>query len=164
MRALSLLVAVSIALIFAAPAAGQQSARESARTVKPKPKDGDPYELSAVEVLPRLQNSAEFLHVLLREYPPALRSAGRGAVVEVRFTIEPDGTTANHRVMRTTDPEFVEATLRAVTALRFSPARVGGRPVRAWAVQPIHWTVAREPEPASTDPATPSPAKPYTWR
>lgn len=164
MRALPLLVVLAIALTFAAPAAGQQSARDSARTAKPKPKDAEAYELRAVEVLPRLRNGAEFLQVLAREYPPALRDAGRGAIVEVRFTIEPDGTTSNHRVMETTDPEFVEPTLRAVTSLRYSPARVDGRPVRAWAVQPIHWTVAHEPEPASTDPAAPSSTKPGTQR
>lgn len=98
------------------------------------------YELAAVQEAPRLLNARQFGDVLAREYPLANYDASLQAEVRVRFRVEADGTTNTPSVTRSSDPRFDEATLRAVQSLRFSPARVNGRPVRVWIEQPVHWT------------------------
>jgi TonB family protein len=101
------------------------------------------YELEDVEVLPRPRNVDVLARELQRAYPPHLRDAGREGFVVVRLRIEPDGTTSSHVVVRADYPAFVEPTLRAISLLRFSPARVNGRPVRVWVELPINWSVTR---------------------
>lgn len=104
------------------------------------------YELSDVDELPFLLNRDEFGRALGLSYPPGLRDAGREALVQVRFRIEPDGTTSNPVVTHSSDREFDAPTLRAVRMMRFFPARLNGRLVPVWAEQPIQWTVFKEPE------------------
>ncbi|HEX2077839.1 MAG TPA: energy transducer TonB, partial [Longimicrobium sp.] len=100
----------------------------------------DGYELSAVEELPRVINAGEFGRALARSYPPLLRDRGTDGIVIVRFRIEVDGTTSNASIVHTTHRAFAEPTLSALAVLRFRPAEVNGRPVRAWVEQPIHWS------------------------
>jgi TonB family protein len=113
------------------------------------------YELSAVTDLPRVRNTLAFQQALVREYPPHLRDAGVQGVVQVRFRVEPDGTTSNPVVTHASERGFAEATLRAIQTLRFNPARLNGRPVRVWVELPIHWTVMDTTPAASTLPPNP---------
>lgn len=109
---------------------------------------GDPengYSLREVEDLPRLRNEQAFAQALAQAYPPALRDAGVRGTVQVRFRVEPDGTTSNHRITRSTNHEFDDPSLRTLHVMRFSPARIGGRPVRVWVEQPIQWVPPGEP-------------------
>ena len=101
------------------------------------------YELAQVEELPRPVNREAFQRELMRAYPPALRAEGIDGTVQVRFRVEPDGTTSNPMVTQSTNSAFDEPTLRAIQVLRFRPAKVGGRPVRAWVEQPVQWTTGR---------------------
>lgn len=101
------------------------------------------YELTEVEDLPRLLNRQMFGRDLARLYPAALRDAGMQGMVVVRFRVEVDGTTSNAQITRSTEYAFDLPTLEAVRGMRFSPARVNGRPVRVWVEQPIQWTVDR---------------------
>lgn len=130
MRALPLL----LVLILAAPAAAQQ----------PSPDAGGAYELSQVEVLPRLRSARALAQELDRVYPPELRGAeGR---VYVRFRVEPDGRTSSQTVTRSSDPAFNQPALQAVRVARFAPARVNGRAVPAWVVQPLIFGNQGKPE------------------
>ncbi len=130
MRALPLL----LVLILAAPAAAQQ----------PSPDAGGAYELSEVEVLPRLRNAGALAREMDRLYPTELRGAeGR---VHVRFRVEPNGRTSSHTVTRSSDPALNEAALEAVRVARYAPARVNGRPVPVWVVQPLMFGEQRKPE------------------
>jgi TonB family protein len=98
------------------------------------------YELSAVEVLPRVVNGPAFARALIHAYPPYLLHAGLRGTVQVRFRVEVDGTITRATITHSTDHRFDEATLEAVQFLRFRPARVNGKPVRVWVEQPIQWT------------------------
>ena len=109
------------------------------------PPDEGTYELSAVEELPRLQNSSDFARQLARNYPPLLRDAGVTGTVTVRFRVLEDGRVDGEsiQVTNSTHEQFNDPTIRAVRAMRFRPARVNGRPVKVWVDQPIQWTVGR---------------------
>lgn len=115
--------------------------------------DVNGYELGAVTEFPRLRNPQVFMRALEREYPPALRQAGHGGLVHVRFRVEPDGTPRDPVITHTSDPAFVEPTLRALAVMRFTPARLNGRPVPVWVNQPIQWAVMPEPDPVDPVPA-----------
>lgn len=69
------------------------------------------YELRDVTTPPRALNVADLREALVNTYPAPLRDAAVNGIVQ------------------------------AIAKLRFSPARLEGRPVAVWVVQPIHWTV-----------------------
>jgi TonB family protein len=96
------------------------------------------YAVAAVDEPPRLLNAREFGDALAREYP--LPTYDAEAEVWVRFRVEPDGSTNTATVIRSSDPRFDEATLRAIRVRRFSPAVLDDRTVRVWVEQPVHWS------------------------
>ena len=100
------------------------------------------YELSEVQVAPRPRNLAMLQHQMQRLYPPALRDMGRGGTVQVRFLVGVDGKVSQPRVVRSTHVELDRVTLEAIRYLEFTPARVDGNPVPAWAELPVQWEVA----------------------
>nr|WP_276510340.1 energy transducer TonB [Longimicrobium terrae] len=100
------------------------------------------YELSDVTVQPRPINLPELQRAMLDWYPE-IRSTGHDyGTVQVRFVVEPDGRPSGFTVTRSTDVAFNNPTIRSVSRLRFSPARVNGRPVRVWVELPIQWQVS----------------------
>jgi TonB family protein len=105
------------------------------------------YGMGEVDDPPRAINVATFQRALAQRYPPALRDAGRSGQVEVRFIVEEDGSVSNLGIVRFTDVAFNKPTIEALSVLRFRPARLNGRPVRAWVQQPISWSVQTEPTP-----------------
>jgi TonB family protein len=107
------------------------------------------YELAQVDVLPRPLNTRALEQEMARAYPAGLRDEGVEGTVQVRFRVEPNGTTSNHTVTHSTNTAFDEPTLRAIQVLRFRPARVGGRAVRAWVDLPIQWSTGRSPRSAA---------------
>lgn len=146
MRIFTLLVAVAAAAV-AAPASAQKSA-ERTRSAAPKSATDTTgvYELRAVTDLPRPIEVAAFRRALASMYPPALRAEGRSGEVQARFIVEPDGKVSQVSIVRSTDSAFDAPTVEAVRTLRFSPAKVDGRPVRVWVIQPIQWMVADDAE------------------
>lgn len=136
MRALPLI----LALIAALPAVAQQTPPDSGRV----------YELHEVEVLPRPQNAADFSAALAQGYPPHLRGAGVGGVVQVAFVVGPDGVPGDVRVLSTPDSSFDAPSTQAVSLLRFTPAQVGGHPVAVRVEQPITWRAAPPENVAAT--------------
>lgn len=107
--------------------------------------DGAARELVEVEVAPVPLNSDEMGRQLERMYPPLLREAGVSGLVHVRFRIDASGAVVapSVRVVKSTHPQFADATRRAVRVLRFEPARAGGEPVAVWVELPVQWTVSR---------------------
>jgi TonB family protein len=151
----------------AVPAAAQQTALDcdEPRTgAAAEPGAAQVYLLRDVEVLPQVANTREFQQALARRYPADVRSGETSGWVNVCFIVEADGSISNPTVMRSTDRRFEQSTLEAVSVMRFRPARVGGRPVRVFVVQPIQWMVQRDvPErEARRDPRITNPEK--DWR
>jgi TonB family protein len=138
------LAAAILALTGAAiPAAAQQTAPDCHSPPEAEPGSGRVHVLREVDVPPRIDNSREFRLALARRYPAAARDAGVQGWVNVCFVVEADGSISNAVVMRATDEQFEQPTLDAVSVMRFRPARLDGRPVRVWVVQPIQWMVHR---------------------
>jgi protein TonB len=107
------------------------------------PPDEGTYELSAVEEQPRPRNIADLRRQLERNYPPLLRDARVTGTVQVRMRVMEDGTVdpSSIQVTSSSHEQFNDPTIRSVQRLRFSPAKVNGRPVKVWVELPIQWTV-----------------------
>jgi TonB family protein len=138
---------VFLALLAAAPAMAQPVSPDAGRV----------YELAEVEVLPQPQNAAEFVAALQRSYPPSMREAAMGGTVHVSFVLGPNGQPADVRVLSTPDSSFDAPTVQAVSLLRFTPARVQGRPVAVRVEQPITWRVDTAAVAAADEPLASAP-------
>jgi TonB family protein len=112
------------------------------------PEEGT-YELAAIEEFPRLLNGAVVSRSFTQSYPPALRDSSVSGDVIVRFRVVEDGTVdpATTEAILSTDLAFEEPAIAGVRLMRFRPAKVGGRPVKAWIEIPIHFSVQTD-EPA----------------
>jgi TonB family protein len=146
MRILTLALAL---VMIAAPAAAQQRGEEArSATTKLGSDTTGVYQLREVTDLPRPTNTPAFQVALARSYPPALRNAGTSGVVTARFVVEPDGKVSHVTIVRSSNAAFDGPTLEAVRMLRFRPAKVNGRPVRVWVMQPIQWSVTADTAPS----------------
>ena len=107
----------------------------------PSGQSGETYELARVEELPRPTNTADFVRAIAAGYPRSLRQAGVAGTVHVRFRVLEDGRVdpASITITRPDHELFSEPTIRAVSVLRFRPAKVGGRPVKVWIEMPVAW-------------------------
>ena len=74
-------------------------------------------------------------------YPHEARRFGRDAEVNVEFEVDEQGRVLNPRIVRSDDPMFNEATLRAVSKWRFEPGRRHGKIVRFRMAVPIKFTL-----------------------
>lgn len=89
-------------------------------------------------VAPTLRNREEVAAALEREFPPALRAAGVGAVVHLWILIDDDGAVRNIRLDQSSGRSaFDDAAIRVGRAMRYSPALNRGDPVAAWVWIPI---------------------------
>jgi TonB family protein len=113
------------------------------RTVAPQPDSTGAYELGQVHVQPRPTNVRALRAALARLYPAHLRSPAIQAVVYVRFRAAPDGTVTHAHITESSDARFNEATIAAAQVLRYTPARIDGRPVAVWLELPIRWSMGR---------------------
>jgi protein TonB len=62
-------------------------------------------------------------------YPQAMRVAGTKGTVWVEFTVDETGRVHDARVLKSTHPDFEEATIAAVSLWRFEPGKRKGKPV-----------------------------------
>jgi protein TonB len=125
----------AVALLLAAAPASAQKAKSLGRDT------AETYELRAVTTPPRALNAADLRDALMNTYPVALRDAGVNGIVQVRFRVDAAGVPHDFTVMESSNAAFDKPTLEAIAKLRFSPARLGEKPVAVWVIQPIHWTV-----------------------
>jgi TonB family protein len=89
----------------------------------------------------QLINVGDVRRLLSQYYPPVQRDSGVSGEVEVRFRVMENGAVdaASLQVVRSTDPAFGAAALVIARQMRFLPARVNGRPVKAWASLPFRF-------------------------
>lgn len=101
------------------------------------------YDIAAVAVKPRLNNQSTIARVLAQSYPGQLREAGVRGTTSLRMVVEPDGSTSNVSVIRSSGyVEMDQGAVRVGRAMRFTPAMVNGRPVRVRVDLPV--TFARD--------------------
>ena len=71
-------------------------------------------------------------------YPPDARTGELEADVPLEIVVDPSGAVTDARVVRAAGFGFDASALAAIRRYRFSPARLGGQPVRVrmrWSVQ-----------------------------
>lgn len=73
------------------------------------------------------------------EYPPAMRQNRRNGRVLVATRLDERGRVAEVQVTEHDDPDFEEASVRAVRTWRFSPATCDGQPVSSGMLIPIRF-------------------------
>lgn len=103
--------------------------------------EGRTYEVSEVDHRPAPRSAAELRHEQVRNRPPGLGGrASRGtATVEVRFRVNPDGTTDSFTITRSTDSRYDAPSIAALRSLRFFPGKLGGESVAVWMEIPLEW-------------------------
>lgn len=91
-------------------------------------------------------------------YPPRALAAHRSGEVTVRFTVRPDGSTGDVRIVRASPPHLFDAAARdAVRSWRFRPANAEGHAVATTVTQTL---IFQPPAPSRKAPraAPPQPA------
>jgi TonB family protein len=143
------------------PVPGQplRPGRERDGVERATPPDEGTYELSAVEVLPRIRNRAELARLLAEGFPPALRDSGVQGTATLRFRVLENGAvdSATVQVTHSTHEAFNEPAIAAVRRLVATPAMVNGRPVKVWVELPLTFTLTRNAEAPDSAAAPPSP-------
>lgn len=123
------------------------------------PPDEGTYELSAVEVMPRITNAPEIQRMLIQGFPAQLRGTGIAGSVTLRFRVLENGRVDAEKpveVISSTHEAFNEPAILAVRRLVLTPARVNGRPVRVWVELPIAFEADfTEPDSAASPPPVP---------
>ena len=105
----------------------------------PGPGAGPDTELGGTELSMRIVASAK------PRYPDALRQAGIGGRVLVRFTVDTAGRVdmASVQVVESTHPLFTAAVRMVLPTYRFTPSEAGGRRVASMAQMPFEFSIAR---------------------
>ena len=84
-------------------------------------------------VAPDIQNRAEVIRAMEREYPPLLRDAGIGGTVQVFFFIDEEGVVQQFQVNVTSGHQALDDAALAVAGVyRFSPALNRDKRVPVW--------------------------------
>lgn len=104
----------------------------------------DPYEnaFSIVEVEEQAERDPSSA---APAYPSALMARGVEGYAAMRFVVDSAGTVdmTSVRVLDFTHPEFVNAVRQAMPGMRFTPARLGDKPVRQLAEQMFRFQIEK---------------------
>jgi TonB family protein len=78
-------------------------------------------------------------------YPDAMRAAGIEGEVVTQFVVNADGSpdVGTLKVLKATDPQFVDAVKSVLSQMRFHPAEVNGRAVRQLTQMPFQFTLSK---------------------
>jgi protein TonB len=78
-------------------------------------------------------------------YPENLRQAGIEGRVEIEFVVDERGRVDMNtvKVLESTHALFTAAVRNALAGMRFTPARVGGNPVRQFVRLPVVFKIER---------------------
>lgn len=105
----------------------------------PPPPEEQAVDLSAAPtftpftVAPDIQNRAEVIRAMEREYPPLLRDAGIGGTVQVYFFIDEEGTVQQFQVNESSGHQALDDAALAVAGVyRFSAALNRDKRVPVW--------------------------------
>lgn len=124
--------------------AGRAAAQESAPppSAPPAPSSEGTYDISAVEVPPRITNRAEAERVLVEAFANAVGPEGGRGSFTLRFRIETDGTTSGATLLTPTgNARLDEAALTSLRAMRFTPGKVNRKAVRVLVQLPLSYDV-----------------------
>lgn len=99
------------------------------------------YEGDDVDTPPELDNRAAVVRALSQNYPDALRNQGITGYATVTAVIDRRGRVEQARVASATIPDFGQASLAVVRAMRFKPAMVNGVPVRVRVEMPVSFNL-----------------------
>lgn len=86
---------------------------------------------------------ADYLNNPRPPYPPLSKRLGEEGVVRLNILVNPDGSVARLEVAKSSGyPRLDEAAMKTVqSSWKFEPARQDGKPVAAWVVVPILFTL-----------------------
>lgn len=105
-----------------------------------------------VDERPRALNLEEFGAALFARYPSHLKQTGVSGEVTVSMVVGADGLARGMELVSSSDTAFNAPTLEVASLLRFSPARVQGRPVSVRITVPIGWRAVSATEVAAAQP------------
>jgi TonB family protein len=122
------------------------------------------YDARMVEEAPELTNRGAVSAALSREYPRGLRAMGQTGTVTLRFRVLEDGRVDRPtiEVEHFTHPDFAQAAVRVVYAMRFRPAKIRHVPVQVWVSLPVTFQLAYGP--GTTQPGDPPAIPPLPRR
>ncbi len=106
-------------------------------TAPPPPKTDTAIDFYAVEIKPKVIKRVE------PEYPDVARRAGLEGDVFVLLIVDEKGNVASAQVVKSTNPIFNEAALKAVKQWKFSPGYQRDKPVKVRLMQPIHFRLTK---------------------
>lgn len=93
-------------------------------------------------VAPSIQNRAEVVRAMTREYPPLLRDAGIGGTVEVYFFIDENGQVQDFQINKSSGHQALDdAALAVADVYRFTAALNRDKKVPVWVSFPITFQV-----------------------
>ena len=93
-------------------------------------------------VAPSIQNRAEVVRAMEREYPPLLRDAGIGGTVRVFFFIDENGQVQDFRIDQSSGHQALDdAALAVADVYRFTAALNRDKKVPVWVSFPITFQV-----------------------
>lgn len=92
---------------------------------------------------PTPPRAADYLNNPKPAYPALSRRLGEEGVVRLNILVNADGSVAQIELAQSSGhPRLDEAAMRTVqSSWRFEPARQSGRPVQAWVIVPIQFTL-----------------------
>jgi len=127
----------------ASPAQAAAEMADAWRPAPPQPGASgmDTYNLTAVEVAPRLKNEKAVARAMEAQYAQLVAEGAEPGTVTVRMRIDARGMPGEAYATSSTSRRLDDATLRIVGMMRFDPGLIRDRPVAAYVELPIHWTL-----------------------
>ncbi|MEY2880227.1 MAG: hypothetical protein RLZZ15_2607 [Verrucomicrobiota bacterium] len=102
--------------------------------------------LTAADSAPAIDRPAQPVATVAPKYPYMMRHAAAAAEVTVLFTVNAKGAVTDAKIVDSTSPEFVTATLDALKKWQFTPALKDGKPVDTRVVQTFTFNVRSDTE------------------
>ena len=99
---------------------------------------GKIYDLSEVDVMPKLTSSSFMAKIINDAYPANLRKAGVGGAVQMEFVVDEKGKVDVSSIDAFSgNPALTEAAKQVAPKLEFAPAKVKGTAVKSRVVLPL---------------------------
>ena len=138
------------------PEGANASVEFNVRQVQPRKAEAQLQHRNSNEPEPRLPTGTYFEYQVERpalplpsnsppRYPSELRAANVEGEVMAQFIVNENGSvdSTTFTVVRAEQPEFVQAVRAALSSFRFSPALVGGRPVKQLVQMPFKFGLSK---------------------
>lgn len=110
---------------------GNGKGTEINNTPPKKPKEPKPYDyINGLQKQPKAMNLNEISKNI--GYPPTAKAAGIQGKIVFRVLVSPNGKYVKHIIVKKQHPLLVNACLKEVKKLEFSPAIQAGKPVACW--------------------------------